>query len=131
MTLVSVCVHFLKLLDTQTQKWTQSLTIDFLAKHLHMPCAWINLVLKLFKNILVENQVEETSMKLLLITRVCYVWFFISLFTYFFSIIKTFFQKVFNYGDVLILLKSVSNMILVKVICNVNVENHFLTLKSI
>ena len=25
-TLVSVCVHFLKLLDTQTQKWTQSLT---------------------------------------------------------------------------------------------------------
>ena len=26
MTLVSVCVHFLKLLDTQTQKWTQSLT---------------------------------------------------------------------------------------------------------
>ena len=25
MTLVSVCVHFLKLLDTQTQKWTQSL----------------------------------------------------------------------------------------------------------
>ena len=26
-TLVSVCVHFLKLLDTQTQKWTQSLTI--------------------------------------------------------------------------------------------------------
>ena len=27
MTLVSVCVHFLKLLDTQTQKWTQSLTI--------------------------------------------------------------------------------------------------------
>ena len=38
-----------------------------------MPCAWINLVLKLFKNILVENQVEETSMKLLLTTRVCYV----------------------------------------------------------
>ena len=28
MTLVSVCVHFLKLLDTQTQKWTQSLTIE-------------------------------------------------------------------------------------------------------
>ena len=27
-TLVSVCVHFLKLLDTQTQKWTQSLTIN-------------------------------------------------------------------------------------------------------
>ena len=26
MTLVSVCVHFLKLLDTKTQKWTQSLT---------------------------------------------------------------------------------------------------------
>ena len=25
-TLVSVCVHFLKLLDTQIQKWTQSLT---------------------------------------------------------------------------------------------------------
>ena len=62
-----------------------------------MPCAWINLVLKLFKNILVENQVEETSMKLLLTTRVCYVWFFISLFTYFSSIIKTFFQKVFNF----------------------------------
>ena len=29
MTLVSVCVHFLKLLDTQTQKWTQSLTIIY------------------------------------------------------------------------------------------------------
>ena len=84
-----------------------------------MPCAWINLVLKLFKNILVENQVEETSMKLLLTTRVCYVWFFISLFTYFSSIIKTFFQK------------GVSNMILVKVICYVNVENHFLTFISI
>ena len=28
-TLVSVCVHFLKLLDTQTQKWTQSLTINW------------------------------------------------------------------------------------------------------
>ena len=27
-TLVSVCVHFLKLLDIQTQKWTQSLTIE-------------------------------------------------------------------------------------------------------
>ena len=27
-TLVSVCVHFLKLLDTQTQKWTQSLTTN-------------------------------------------------------------------------------------------------------
>ena len=25
-TLVSVCVHFLKFLETQTQKWTQSLT---------------------------------------------------------------------------------------------------------
>ena len=28
-TLVSVCVHFLKLLNTQTQKWTQSLTTYF------------------------------------------------------------------------------------------------------
>ena len=27
-TLVSVCVHFLKLLDTQTQIWTQSLTTE-------------------------------------------------------------------------------------------------------
>ena len=26
--LVSVCVHFLNLLDTETQKWTQSLTIS-------------------------------------------------------------------------------------------------------
>ena len=31
-TLVSVCVNFLKLLDTQTQKWTQSLTIESLEK---------------------------------------------------------------------------------------------------
>ena len=28
LTLVTVCVHLLKLLDTQTQKWTQSLTIS-------------------------------------------------------------------------------------------------------
>ena len=30
MTLVSVCVHFLNFLDTQTQKWTQSLTMSSL-----------------------------------------------------------------------------------------------------
>ena len=30
-TLVSVCVHFLKLLDTLTQKWTQSLTIEIIS----------------------------------------------------------------------------------------------------
>ena len=28
MTLVSVCVHFLKLLDTQTQKWTLDTELD-------------------------------------------------------------------------------------------------------
>ena len=54
----------------------------------------------------------------------------------FFKHNQNFFSKSFqlflpNYEDVLILLKGVSNMILVKVICNVIVENHFLTLKSI
>merc|ERR1719334_2643003 len=44
--LVSVCVHFLKLLDTQTHKWTQSLTIFcqntyFCLKMIFRPCYFI------------------------------------------------------------------------------------------